>query len=206
VIARIRGRLIERGPEDLVVDVAGVGYELLVSGNTLADVGPEGSQVELYVHTQVREDAITLFGFASAEERLAFRKLTSVSGVGPKLARAVLSSLSPQALAHALAAEDLATLARVPGVGKRLAQRLVVELRDAFAALPFPEAGRALAQGAAPGSEAILDDVEAALGSLGYKTAQIRKALRQLEPDAAAGEALEELIRRALGLLQGRTL
>lgn len=206
MIARLRGELLERGLEEVVIDAGGVGYGVHVTLNTLASLGPEGAEADLHVHTQVREDAITLFGFATRDERLAFRRLIGVSGVGPRLARSVLSTLTPGELAVALQAGDLKRLSRVPGVGKRTAERLVVELREAFSdqlpASGSPEATPGLKTRPDQAGQAMVD-LEAALTHLGYRGAPLTKALAAAEPQAAS-LSLEDLLRLALSSLQGR--
>ena len=205
MIARIRGELLERSVEEIVVDVGGVGYRLLVTLNTLARIGDPGSQVDLHVHTQVREDAITLYGFATAPERSAYRLLVKVSGIGPRLARSMLSTMSPQGLAEAIWNGDLQALSRVPGIGKRMAERIVVELRDSFPDALMPDSEK-VGQGERPasvfGPPRVLRDLELALLDLGFRSYQVRKVLKQLEP-AAAGRSLEDLVRDALDLLRG---
>jgi len=207
VIARLRGELLERGLQEVVVDAGGVGYGVHVTLNTLAALGPQGSEVDLHIHTQVREDAITLFGFATRAEREAFRRLIAVSGVGPKLARSVLSTYTPAELAGALHTGDLKRLSRVPGVGKRTAERLVVELRDAFAdqsSTGSPLGAGALSLAGRKDDHArALADLESALGHLGYRGAQLKRALAAAEPQAK-NLSLEELLRLSLSSLQGR--
>lgn len=207
MFARIRGTVLERELEEVVVDVGGVGYLLYVSLNTLAHVGPVGTEVDLRVHTQVREDAITLFGFASAAERDAFRALIGVSGVGPRIARAALSALSTLDLAQAIRTGDVRTLTRVPGIGKRTAERIIVELKDTF-----PVAAEEIAGEVAGGAHTAVttdagtrmrDDVETALSYMGYRSPEIRKALKQIDAELER-LPLEELIRLALARLQGR--
>lgn len=211
MIARLRGELLERELEEVVVEAGGVGYQVLVTLSTLARLGQPGSRVDLYVHTQLREDALTLYGFASPEERDAFRRLITVNGVGPRLARSLLSAMTPDELGRALRSGDVRSLARAPGVGKRTAERLVVELKESF---PYPAAGGPALLPAArpdaggePGSAAsraqVAADLEQALQYMGYRTPQIQKALRQLEP-VLQQESLEDLIRKSLLLLQGR--
>ncbi len=209
MIARLRGELLERGLEEIVVEAGGVGFGLLVSLNTLGALGPVGARVDLYVHTVVREDALTLYGFATALEREAFRKLTGVSGVGPKLARSLLSAMSPEELGRALRSGDVRLLSRAPGVGKRTAERLVVELKESFP-YPTPGAGPATPAGTTPGGADApaphgqrAADLEQALSFMGYKGPQIDRVVGQLT-EQLDRRPLEELIRDALALLQGR--
>jgi len=210
VIARLRGELLERELEEVVVEAGGVGYHLYVTLNTLARLGAPGSRVDLYVHTLLREEAITLFGFATPEERDAFRRLIGVSGVGPRMARSLLSAMSPEELGRSIRLGDVRAISRAPGIGKRTAERLVVELKESFpctaaaAASPArPSAGPAAAAGPAGQQEQIAADLEQALQYMGYRPAQIHKVLRQLEPELLR-RPLEELIRASLALLQGK--
>ncbi|MHB8734618.1 MAG: Holliday junction branch migration protein RuvA [Terriglobales bacterium] len=161
MIAFLQGELLERTPARVVVVVGGVGYELLIPVSTFSQLPAEGGQVALQVHTHVREDALQLFGFATGREKLLFEKLISVNGVGPKVALAILSGLAADDLAAAIRGNDLARLTSIPGVGKKTAERLVLELRDK---LPAPAPTSAPATVPAGASE----DVLSALLNLGY--------------------------------------
>jgi len=192
VIGWLSGRVLERGGDgELLVDVAGVGYRVSVPTPLLAEADP-GAEVALYVHTHVREDAIILYGFASSEERRCFEALLSAHGVGPSLALAVLCTLRPPDLVHAVLEEDLAVLCAVPGVGRKTAARLVLDLR---ARLELPEFSGVGVPGASPGraSEPRLE-VRAALAELGYGPDEIRRALKDIPDDGA----VEDLLRQAL--------
>lgn len=173
MIAHLSGHLLQRHPSRIVLDVHGVGYELHVSVATYSQLPAAGQAVALHVHTQVRDDAIQLFGFATPDEKLLFEKLITVNGVGPKLALAILSGLSPERLGEAIRQSDHARLTAIPGVGKKTAERLVVELRDkmpAFAPGDTPVA--ALAAGPA-------EDVLSALVNLGYPAPLAAKAVQR---------------------------
>ncbi|HUX66191.1 MAG TPA: Holliday junction branch migration protein RuvA [Terriglobales bacterium] len=181
MIAYLSGMLRHRHPARIVLDVHGVGYELQVPVGTYTQLPETGAAVALHVHTQVRDDAIQLFGFATAGEKLLFEKLITVNGVGPKLGLAILSGLSPEALGAALRAGDLARLSSIPGVGKKTAERLVVELRDKMPAGAGEEAGAAAGTPAA-------EDVVSALVNLGYPPALAQKAAqRALQAHPGAG-------------------
>jgi len=197
MIGWLRGELQARTAEgELILDVGGVGYRVTVSPALLAAVGDRGAPVELHVHTHVREDAIVLYGFATAEERRCFEALLGAHGVGPALALAVLGALRPSDLVRAVLEEDLGALCAVPGVGRKTAARLVLDLRSR---LELPEfAGDGVPGGSAAPSEA-RSEVRAALAELGYGPEEIRRAL-----DGVPGEgAVEELLRQALRELAG---
>jgi len=182
VIAHLKGVLLARHPARIVLDVHGVGYELLVPVSTYAQLPGAGGEVALHVYTQVREDAIQLFGFAQAAEKQVFEKLITVNGVGPKLALAILSGLPAEALAAAIRAGDHARLTAIPGIGKKTAERLVVELRDKLGpAASGSEPATALPAGPA-------DDVVSALMNLGYAAPVAARAVQlalQRDPGAA---------------------
>ncbi len=169
MIARIRGEVVERGPGRLVVDVHGVGYEVWVP-TRVAEAARE--QVTLSVHTAVREDAITLFGFASGDEKGLFEQLIAISGIGPKLALACLSGLEPDAFARAVNAADVRTLSQVPGIGKKTAERIVLELKGKLTASALPTSS--------PAARAPDDTLPLALAQLGYKRSEIDLALSHL--------------------------
>ena len=194
MIGRLRGKIVRATPERLLVDVGGVGYELAISLFTYSEVEARGatSEIELHVHTHVREDQLALFGFATEGEKELFSKLITVSGIGPKLAQTILSGLPAPDLLQAIAAGDVARLTRIPGVGKKTAERMVVELRDKL---------QALAKEAQPAKAAAAsdDDLVAALVNLGYKPAQAEKAVgeaRKESPGATFHELLPQALRR----------
>lgn len=190
MIAAVEGKLEARTPEGAIVQVGGISLLVQTSLSTLGRLGPEGSIVRLYTHLHVRDDAISLFGFASQDELKAFELLITVSGVGPKLALAILSNLSPDALRAAIASGNVDLLTHIPGIGKRTAGRLVLELRGKLA----PAAAEAAILPTAESSELV-----AALSSLGYNAAQIQTALRNLPADASL--SLEDKIILALRYL-----
>ena len=202
MIAYLRGQLFEKGPDSVVIDVHGVGYKVAVSQQSLMGLPAQGASVELRVHTHVREDALLLFGFTSAEEEELFHLLVLVSGVGPKLALNILSGLPPQELAHAIAHNELARLTKLSGVGKKTAERLVVELADKLKSstmlLKKTAGGRAMPKAAG-------DDLVSALTNLGYRPADAERAAsatRESQPDAD----LAEQVRMALQLLLSKAV
>ena len=204
MIASLRGMLTEKSPTHCVIEAGGVGYLVSVSSHTARELGEPGEPTFLYAHQVVREDALMLFGFAQVEERRWFELLIAVSGVGPKVALAVLSGMKPGALARAIRDENLAALVGIPGIGRKTAERLVVELRDKLDVLTT--ASGAVSSTASPREEGVLphsqrfDDAVAALVQLGYSSGQAQDAVRR----ASEGEddlSLEHLVRRALGRL-----
>lgn len=198
MIGFLRGRLVRRRPPALLVDVGGVGYELEAPMSTFYRLAEPGSEVELHTHLVVREDAHLLFGFATEEERRLFRELLRVTGVGPKIALALLSGIEAVALLRCIEAEDVATLVRIPGVGRRTAERLVIELRDRLGqpvAVSSPVAGGV----ARPGDARA--EASAALIALGYRPAEAARLLQQVGDE---GASTEDLIRRALQAAVGR--
>ena len=189
MIAHLRGRLLETSPGRAIVECHGVGYEVTVSMNTFAQLLATGSEVALFVHTHVREDQLALFGFHAAEEKALFEKLLSVSGIGPRLAINILGGMHTPDLVGALRGGDLARLTRMPGVGKKTAERMVLELKDKLA-----EFGAAPA--AARPKHALEDDVLSALVNLGYQPSAAEQALGKLP--ATDGRSFEQLFREAL--------
>lgn len=198
MIAWLRGRLLEKQPTRLVLDVHGVGYEVHVPVSTFYAVGEPGSDVEVRVHTHVREDALALYGFLTPYELTVFEKLIGTSGVGPKLGLAVLSGIDAVDFAAAVQRNDVARLTRIPGVGRKTAERLCLELKDK---LPPPPGAPAAAAAPAP-ADALRDDLVSALANLGYHRTAVDKVLDKLlggdeSPrfDAALRAALKELAR-----------
>jgi Holliday junction DNA helicase RuvA len=192
MIAHLRGTLLESSPGRAVVDCQGVGYEVAVSMNTFTQLPAPGREVALFIHTHVREDQIALFGFHAAEEKALFEKLISVSGIGPRLAINILGGMSTRDLVGALRGGDAARLTRMPGIGKKTAERMVLELKDKLA-----EFGVAAA--APRPRHALEDDVLSALINLGYQPAAAAQALDKLSP--ADGRTFEQLFREALAQL-----
>ena len=197
MIGRLRGTLLEKQPPWLVVDVAGVGYELEASMTTLVALPATGESVSLHTHLIVRDDAHLLFGFAREQERALFRALIRVNGVGPKLALGILSGMDEAAFRRCVLDDDVKSLTRLPGVGKKTAERLIIEMRDRFPHWePGDDALADLAGGARSGDARHdpLADAEAALVSLGYKPAEAAKMLVGLEGEGST----EAIIKAAL--------
>lgn len=194
MIALLKGELADRAPEQLVVDVGGVGYRVQIPLSTFYAL-PEKGPVQLLIHTHVKEDAIHLFGFATDAERQLFGRLLSVSGVGPKLAVNILSNMPVDQLCTALVTGDFKGLASIPGIGKKTAERLVLELRDKVATIGGTETGPH-AVAAATGGQTVFDDAISALMNLGYKEAQARKALNRAE--SGSEQNLDALLKLAL--------
>jgi holliday junction DNA helicase RuvA len=190
LIARLAGTLFDKQVQRLVIDVGGVGYEVQVPLSTLYVVGEPGTAVALHVHTHVREDAIQLFGFATAGELALFERLVGVSGIGPKLALAVLSGIEPPELVRAIRQTDLARLTSIPGVGRKTAERIVVELRDR---LPAGLTAEPIAEGA----DQVRGDVLSALANLGYQRAAAEKAFERVA-GRSSEPAFEPLLKEVL--------
>jgi len=192
VIGQLRGQILRKSPQEVVLDVAGVGYRVLIPVSTFYRLGEAGANVDLRVHTHVREDALSLYGFLSESEQALFERLIDVAGVGPKLALNILSGIEAPELVAALREADVVRLTRIPGVGKKTAERLVLELREKMAALAG--AGDA-APAAAPGG--MKQDLLSALVHLGYSRPEaVKGAERALREDAEG--RFEDLLRRSL--------
>lgn len=210
MIGSLRGTLLDRTFGEVLIEVAGVGYRVTVTPNTSIRLGELGAGVFVHIHHHVREDAVTLYGFATKDERQCFEALIGAHGVGPSLALAILSVHSPSELRVALAADDVAALCLVPGVGKKTATRLLVELKskldlpDVVDLTAIAEAtGGARADATnAPGHGTALADVRDALAGLGYEADEIREVMARLPVDGVADAG--ELVRRALKLLAVR--
>ncbi len=196
MIGRLRGKVLARQAPELLIDVGGVGYEVLAPMTTFYKLGAAGDDVVLHTHLVVREDAHLLFGFATLEERALFRELIKVNGVGPKLALGILSGIEGEAFVRCVQDGDVATLTRIPGIGKKTAERLVIEMRDRLKALGDValKGGKASFISAAPATPA--QDAQSALESLGYKPQEAAKAIAAVNKEE--GLRSEELIRRAL--------
>jgi Holliday junction DNA helicase RuvA len=189
VIGRIRGELVEKNFPQVIVSCNGVGYEIDVPMSTFYPLPRTGEEVTLLTHLVVREDAHLLFGFLTAAERTAFRQLLKISGVGPKVALSVLSGMSVDDLSAAIAAEDAGRLTKVPGIGKKTAERLVLELRDKLPkALPAPRAG-------GPEGSAESADVLNALLGLGYNEREAQAAVRQLPANLQIADAIRQALK-----------
>ena len=195
MIARLHGTLIDKTPSRLIVDVGGVGYDVFVPLSTFYGLGDAGSAVTLRVHTHVREDAIALFGFATPLEQDLFERLIGISGIGPKLALAVLSGIDPAELVRAIRGQDVGRLTRIPGVGKKTAERIGLEMKDRL-----PQAGAAPETTAAAGDDRRAD-LLSALTNLGYKGAVADKAVDaalKKAPDAPFEQLLRDILRGML--------
>ncbi|MCS2610630.1 Holliday junction branch migration protein RuvA [Halomonas dongshanensis] len=195
MIGRLNGQLLEKQPPWVVIDVHGVGYEVEASMTTLLALPGVGESVSLYTHLSIRDDAHLLFGFARAQERALFRALIKVNGVGPKLALAILSGMEEAAFMRCVRDNDSKGLTRLPGVGKKTAERLIIEMRDRFP--EWQDENTPLPMEAANGQGAPRDhlaDAEAALVSLGYKLTEASKMLAELDPE----QSTEALIKAAL--------
>ena len=196
MIAQLQGRILRKDAQSVVVDVGGVGYQVTIPVSTFYQLGEPGADVTLLTHTHVREDALALFGFLSAVEQTLFERLIAVAGVGPRLAISILSGIETPELVGALRSSDVARLTRIPGVGKKTAERLVVELKDKMAGL----------EGAEPAPEAPVggpeEDLVSALLHLGYSR---HEAERGVDKALKQGDGpFEDLLRRTLRVLSGR--
>ena len=196
MIAQLRGRLLRKQPQEAVVDVGGVGYRVSIPLSTFYRIGEPGAEVTLLTHTHVREDALALFGFLTSVEQALFERLIAVSGVGPKLAVSILSGIEAPDLVAALRSSDLARLTRIPGVGKKTAERLVVELKDKMQDLPSSVV-------APTGPHAAADDVVSALVHLGYSRPEAERAAERATREHGEGR-FEDLLRFALQVVSRR--
>ncbi len=198
MIARLRGRLIDKSPPQLLIEVNGVGYEVDAPMSTFFHLPEVGSEVVLFTHLVVREDSHTLYGFASLRERALFRHLIRITGVGARLALTVLSGVSPEEFALLIQNNDTRALTRLPGIGKKTAERLVIEMRDKLDALPSTSAVavQAADHGAAHDTGAAVQEAVAALIALGYKAPEANRMIQCIEGRLEMPS--EELIRKAL--------
>ena len=193
MIGSLRGKLIEKRPNQLLVDINGVGYQVQIPLSTFASLGALHSETSLLIHTHVREDQITLYGFVTAREKQCFELLISASGVGPSLALKILSGMSIEELVPAIRKSDLAQLVKIPGVGRKTAERIVVELRDKLVVIDVPDAGK-------PSTRSQLeDDVASALVNLGYDAKSVERAIEKSR--GASGADFEKLLRSSLQIL-----
>jgi Holliday junction DNA helicase RuvA len=199
VIARLEGVLRDQTPTRVIVDVGGVGYAVLIPLSTFTELPDEGKTVALHVHTHASDGAIQLFGFATRAELVAFELLLRASRVGPRLAQTVLSGITPAALLEAIRAGRIATLRAVPGVGSKLAERILLELRDRVDELALAVTG-AVASGAprASSDEAAREQTLSALLNLGYPKAQAERVVEEAAAEAGASATLETLVRASL--------
>lgn len=194
MIAHLRGRLLAKHPNQAVVETGGVGYDVTISVPTFSDLPGTGSEVALHIYTHVREDLIALYGFLRPEEKRLFEKLITVSGIGPKLAITILSGMAADEMVGAIRGNDVIRLTRIPGIGKKTAERMVLELRDK---LP-PQGMEAVT--AIPSLSAVEEDVLSALLNLGYQRAAAEKAVLSVTKDGK-GKPFENLFRETLGAL-----
>lgn len=205
MIGRIRGVIVDREPDRVLVETSGgVGYEVRIAPRLLLELPPEGQEVTLFIHTQVREDDITLYGFQGRTDRAVFRLVMSVQGIGPKLAMAIVGTTEPEALAGAIAREDVAALTRIPGLGKKTGSRLVLELTDKLDKLLIAEGRDFAAEAAAsltsaPAEAPAVEDTRAALAALGYNNREITRALKAAAP--RPNDTVQSLLRRTLKAL-----
>lgn len=196
MIGSLRGVLADRGPSEITVEVSGVGYRVVVSPTTVVSIGDVGHDVFCWVHHHQREDAVTLYGFASKDERRCFEALLGAHGVGPALALAILSIHSPTALARILAEDDLGALCLVPGVGKKTAARLLLDLKSRLSIPDLDLSDRSAVARGAPGPSAARVDVRDALSGLGYSDAEVREVMSDLPAEGDAGALLRDALAR----------
>jgi holliday junction DNA helicase RuvA len=202
VIGRLRGVIADRLPDgSCVVDVSGVGYEVFVPLGSLGRLAAPPEAVTLHVHTHVREDALMLYGFATAEDRTAFRTLLGVSSIGPKLALAIRSAMDARQLASAIASQDPKRFKGIPGVGKKIVERILLELRDSLGlsapAMPLPVGGPAPSR---PSTSGPLAQLASALVSMGFKPGEADRAVAAIG-EGAEGKTMEALLKDALAQL-----
>ena len=198
MIAHIRGKLLYKIPNYVVIDCGGIGYELNISVSTYTELRDVGAEAVLHVHTHVREDALQLYGFYEVTEKLLFEKLLTISGIGPKLAITVLSGISAERMVGAIRGGDHATLTKIPGIGKKTAERVVLELKDKLDGL----AGYAPGVNAPVSLGAVADDVLSALVNLGYPRAVAQRAVESAAKDAGVAGDFERLFRASMSAVR----
>ena len=191
MIAHLRGKLLARRPNQVIVETMGVGYDVTISVPTFSELPPVGGEVALHIHTHVREDQIALYGFQRAEEKHLFEKLISVSGIGPKLAITILSGMPTDEMTAAIRGNDVARLTKIPGIGRKTAERMVLELRD-----KLPPVGTDQSH-VVPSLSAVQEDVLSALVNLGYQRATAEKALGSVEKNGS----FDAMFRATLGVM-----
>ncbi len=191
MIAHLRGKLIARRPNQAIIETGGVGYDVTISVPTFSELPSAGGEVALHIHTHVREDQIALYGFLRAEEKGVFEKLITVSGIGPKLAITILSGMPADEMTGAIRGNDVARLTKIPGIGRKTAERMVLELRD-----KLPPAGEEPTM-AAPSLTAVQQDVLSALVNLGYQRAAAEKTLASIEKNGS----FDAVFRAALAVM-----
>ena len=198
MIAHLRGKLLTKLANHVIIEAGGVGYEVFIPVSTFYELGDTGTDISLHIHTHVREDAFLLYGFRTRAEKSLFEKLIGVSGVGPKLAVSILSGVEIQELIPAIQRGDVARLVHIPGVGRKTAERLILELKDKLAALALEKTGRP--EAVAPSQGSVEDDVLSALTNLGYARPAAESALREARGESPDGD-FEQLLRNSLRLL-----
>lgn len=201
MIAHLRGRLLEKHPNQAVIDCQGVGYDVAIPVSTFSALPEAGVEVALRIHTHVREDALALFGFQTVIEKALFEKLISISGIGPSLAIKVLSGLQATDLVAAIRSGDVARLTRIPGVGKKTAERMVLELKEKLENLGSPSGVKAVAAGPVSTFTAVEEDVLSALGNLGCARPAAEAALAKAK-QATEEREFEPLFRKSLELVR----
>ena len=199
MIALLTGKLAHKSPELIILDVNGVGYRVQIPFSTYYELPEEGSTTSLHIFTHVKEDAINLYGFRSLLEKNMFQHLISVSGIGPRLGTNILSNIDVAELAGAITNGNIARLSTIPGIGKKTAERLILELREKLRTLQQATTAPGTAKVAAAEETSIADDVASALVNLGYKEAHVKKVLSDLTP--GAGDSVETVLKQALKLL-----
>ncbi|HZS44402.1 MAG TPA: Holliday junction branch migration protein RuvA [Blastocatellia bacterium] len=200
MIAYLSGKLLSKQPNSVIIDVNGVGYELNIPLSTFYELGDAGAQVELRVHTHVREDALLLFGFRTGREKDLFLRLTSVSGIGPKLALTALSGMPADELIQAIRTNDLARLTAIPGVGRKTAERLIIELRDKMAAFSSTEveSRTGIAAPAATEEDSLKEDIISALVNLGWQKNIAERAVIATIKEETGNRTFEYLLKQSL--------
>jgi len=201
MIAFLRGRLLEKHPNQVIVDTAGVGYDVVIPISTFSALPDTGAEIALRIHTHVREDALALFGFLTSQEKALFEKLISVSGIGPSLAIKVLSGLATAAIIDAIRGGQVEQLVRIPGVGKKTAERMVLELKDKLEGLGGGMAPAGVSVRAEPVLSGIEQDVLSALLNLGCNRSSAEAAVRKAKA-AEPASAFEPMFRKALELVR----
>ncbi len=191
MIAHLRGKLLAKHPNQAIVETAGVGYDVTISVPTFSDLPAVGGDIALHIHTHVREDVIALYGFLRPSEKLLFERLITVSGIGPKLAITILSGMAADEMVGAIRGNDIPRLTRIPGIGKKTAERMVLELRD-----KLPQPGPSAAP-AVPAMTATEEDVLSALLNLGYQRAAAEKSLAVVMKNGKGG-SFDSLFRESL--------
>ena len=199
MFAMLRGTVFSKSINQAVIDVGGVGYDVQMSVNTHNALPLLNQETLLYIHTHVREDAIRLFGFATPEEREVFRLVITVNGIGPRMALNLLSGITPSEFVETIKQANMVRLTATPGIGKRLAERVILELKEKVVELGLEDAAAESKQNNR--IDTILRDFVSALGNMGYKQNQVEKVIDVVKPDAEAGADLSELVRKGLRFL-----